>query len=134
MSYSYAVHYVQERWWDDPTARHGDGTTYSYADGHAEYWKWKGIDTVKMGRDRDRSHPGNYTPQTDEGFRDLYRLQEATFGRLRELRPDIKVLLSSGYDKDEVAGRFTGDRPEGCIQKPFRTADLVARVREVLGS
>ena len=81
-SYRYAVPYVQEAWWDDPSVRHGDGTTYAYADGHSEYWKWKGIDTVKMGRSRDRSHPGNYTPESAEGFRDLYRLQEATFGRL----------------------------------------------------
>ena len=81
-SYSYAVHYIQEMWWDDPTCRHGDGTTYAYADGHSEYWKWKGVDTVKMGRNRDRNHPGNYTPETAEGFQDLYRLQKATFGRL----------------------------------------------------
>jgi len=66
----------------NPTVRHGDGTTFAYADGHSEYWKWKGIDTVKMGRSRDRSHPGNYTPESVEGFQDLYRLQEATFGRL----------------------------------------------------
>jgi PAS domain S-box-containing protein len=57
---------------------------------------------------------------------------QETFGILKERRPDIKVLLSSGYDKDEVVARFAGDRPNGCIQKPFRTADLVARVREIL--
>ena len=28
------------RWWDPPSARHGDGTTFSFADGHAEYHKW----------------------------------------------------------------------------------------------
>ncbi len=28
------------RWWDLPSARHGDGTTFSFADGHAEYHKW----------------------------------------------------------------------------------------------
>jgi prepilin-type processing-associated H-X9-DG protein len=80
--YSYAVHYVQERWWDDPTVRHGDGTNVSFADGHSEYWKWRGIDTIKLGRERDRSHPGQFQPETPEGFQDLYRLQEATFGRL----------------------------------------------------
>ena len=81
-SYSYAVHYVTERWWDDPTVRHGDGTTLNFADGHAEYWKWMGTDTVKQGRNRDRSHPGELQPQTPEGFQDLYRLQKATWGRL----------------------------------------------------
>jgi prepilin-type processing-associated H-X9-DG protein len=62
--------------------RHGDGTNLSFADGHSEYWKWRGIDTVKQGRDRDRAHPGQFQPETPEGYRDLYRLQKATFGRL----------------------------------------------------
>jgi len=81
-SYSYAVHYQQERWWDDPTVRHGDGTNVSFADGHSEYWRWKGIDTINIGRQRDRTHPGQFAPETPEGFEDLYRLQKATFGRL----------------------------------------------------
>jgi len=29
------------RWWDPPPIRHGDGTTFSFADGHAEHRKWK---------------------------------------------------------------------------------------------
>lgn len=81
-SFSYAVHYELEQWWDDPAVRHGDGTNLSFADGHSEYWKWRGIDTVKQGRDRDRAHPGQFQPQTPEGFKDLHRLQKATFGRL----------------------------------------------------
>jgi len=28
------------QWWDPPSARHGDGTTFSFVDGHAEYHKW----------------------------------------------------------------------------------------------
>jgi prepilin-type N-terminal cleavage/methylation domain-containing protein/prepilin-type processing-associated H-X9-DG protein len=81
-SFSYAVHYVTETWWDDPMVRHGDGATLNFADGHAEYWKWRGNDTIKQGRDRDRSHPGQFTPQTPEGYQDLYRLQRAVWGRL----------------------------------------------------
>jgi prepilin-type N-terminal cleavage/methylation domain-containing protein/prepilin-type processing-associated H-X9-DG protein len=80
---SFAVHYTQESWWDDPSVRHGDGTTLSFADGHVEYWKWRGTDTIKMGRDRERGHPGNgYSPSTPEGFADLYKVQRATWGRL----------------------------------------------------
>jgi len=81
-SFSYAVHYVMEQWWDDPMVRHGDGTTLNFADGHAEYWKWKGIDTRQQGKNRDRTHPGQFQPETEEGYQDLYRLQRATFGRL----------------------------------------------------
>ena len=81
-SFSYAVHYVLEQWWDDPMVRHGDGTTLNFADGHAEYWKWMGSDTRKQGKDRDRTHPGQFVPETEAGFQDLYRLQQAVWGRL----------------------------------------------------
>jgi prepilin-type N-terminal cleavage/methylation domain-containing protein/prepilin-type processing-associated H-X9-DG protein len=29
-------------WWNLPGSRHSKGTTWSFADGHAEYWKWHG--------------------------------------------------------------------------------------------
>jgi prepilin-type N-terminal cleavage/methylation domain-containing protein/prepilin-type processing-associated H-X9-DG protein len=29
-------------WWNLPGSRHSNGTTWSFADGHAEYWKWHG--------------------------------------------------------------------------------------------
>jgi prepilin-type N-terminal cleavage/methylation domain-containing protein/prepilin-type processing-associated H-X9-DG protein len=40
------------RWWDPPSARHGDGTTFSFVDGHAEYHKWlesSTLDCAKQG-------------------------------------------------------------------------------------
>lgn len=80
---SFAVHYQREQWWDDPPVRHGDGTNVAFADGRADYHKWKGIDTIKVGRDRQRGHPANdYPPTTEEGFKDLYWVQKTTWGRL----------------------------------------------------
>jgi prepilin-type N-terminal cleavage/methylation domain-containing protein/prepilin-type processing-associated H-X9-DG protein len=41
------------QWWDPPSARHGDGTTFSFADGHAEYHKWleaSTLDCAKKGQ------------------------------------------------------------------------------------
>ena len=32
----------QNRWWNLPGSRHNRGTTFSFADGHAEFWKWHG--------------------------------------------------------------------------------------------
>ena len=29
-------------WWNIPGNRHNNGTVWSFADGHAEYWKWHG--------------------------------------------------------------------------------------------
>lgn len=80
---SFGVHYEKERWWDDPPVRHSDGATLSFADGHSEYWKWKGSDTIDYGRESDRTHPGShYSPETPEGREDLHRLQKAVWGRL----------------------------------------------------
>jgi prepilin-type N-terminal cleavage/methylation domain-containing protein/prepilin-type processing-associated H-X9-DG protein len=38
-------------WWDMPSNRHNQGGNLSFADGHAEYWKWKApmIDTLSSG-------------------------------------------------------------------------------------
>jgi prepilin-type processing-associated H-X9-DG protein len=30
------------KWWNLPGSRHSNGTIWSFADGHAEYWKWHG--------------------------------------------------------------------------------------------
>ena len=79
---AFAVHYDQEQWWDDPPVRHGDGTTVSFADGHSDHWKWKGIDTIKRAKLVERSHQGNWTPETDAGYKDLYMMQKGCWGRL----------------------------------------------------
>ncbi len=82
--------------WDGttpPPKHHGDGATFSMADGHAEYWKWKGRETcaglprqiycddtgpvmesLKNGRP--------FAPQTEDGLYDLQRVQRAIWGRL----------------------------------------------------
>jgi prepilin-type N-terminal cleavage/methylation domain-containing protein/prepilin-type processing-associated H-X9-DG protein len=80
---SFAVHYQSEQWWDDPPVRHGDGVTLGFADGHGEHHKWLGIDTIKAGRDRQRGHPSNnYSPQSDEGKKDLHFIQKGCWGGL----------------------------------------------------
>ncbi|HTV43052.1 MAG TPA: type II secretion system protein [Candidatus Sulfotelmatobacter sp.] len=32
----------ENEWWNTPGSRHDRGTTWSFADGHCEYWKWHG--------------------------------------------------------------------------------------------
>jgi prepilin-type N-terminal cleavage/methylation domain-containing protein/prepilin-type processing-associated H-X9-DG protein len=79
---AYAVHhFYQEQWWDDPPVRHGDGTTLSFADGHSEHWKWKGVDTIKRARIVESGHQGNWQPTTADGFQDLYSMQRGCWGR-----------------------------------------------------
>jgi response regulator RpfG family c-di-GMP phosphodiesterase len=54
--------------------------------------------------------------------------------QLKTLRPNTKVLLTSGYSNDLVFqnGELGGN--VSFIQKPFMPADLVAKVQEVLGA
>jgi len=80
---AYAVNYATERWWDNPPVRHGDGATLSFADGHVEHWRWRGTDTIKFGRLQENRAPGtNWPPETEEGFRDLHRMQIGCWGKL----------------------------------------------------
>jgi CheY-like chemotaxis protein len=57
---------------------------------------------------------------------------EETFAELRRVRGDVRVVLSSGYDADEVAGRFEGRGPDGFIQKPYTMEALRDTLRRAL--
>ena len=61
---AFAVYYAseEERWWDDAPVRHGDGATVSFADGHTEHHKWKGVWTVYAGLASFANHTGSYAP------------------------------------------------------------------------
>jgi two-component system, cell cycle sensor histidine kinase and response regulator CckA len=58
---------------------------------------------------------------------------EACFRELRLLQPDVKVILSSGYNEQDVVNMFAGKGLAGFIQKPYTSEDLIAKVRDVLG-
>lgn len=77
---SYAVHYINERWWDPPHVRHGDGTNVSFADGTAGYWKWKGKKTIEDGKLANPLH--QMVPTTPDEYEDLHNMQRAVWGRL----------------------------------------------------
>ncbi len=57
---------------------------------------------------------------------------EETFMALRTLRSDIPVILSSGYDSEEVAERFEGKGLAGFIHKPYRPAELLDMLARIL--
>ena len=56
---------------------------------------------------------------------------EETLEKLRALRPDVPVLLSSGYNEVEVIQRFTGRGLAGFVGKPYTAAELAAKVKAV---
>jgi len=50
------------------------------------------------------------------------------------IRPDVPIVLMSGYHEDEVGAAFDGDGLAGFVQKPFTPADLAKRMRVALGT
>ncbi|MCX5815764.1 MAG: response regulator, partial [Proteobacteria bacterium] len=55
-----------------------------------------------------------------------------TFDRLREINPDAKVLLSSGYSINGQAQEIMDRGCNGFIQKPFHLGKLSSKIREML--
>jgi PAS domain S-box-containing protein len=53
---------------------------------------------------------------------------------IREMRPEIKVILTSGYDEGEALQRFASEKPAGFLQKPFSVRELGERVFEALSN
>jgi signal transduction histidine kinase len=53
------------------------------------------------------------------------------FARLREIRPDLPVVMMSGYHEDDIAEDIAGDL-SGFVQKPFTQGDLATRMRVAL--
>jgi len=56
----------------------------------------------------------------------------AAFDRIKEIRPDLKVLLSSGYSINSEAREIMKRGCDGFMQKPFNIHELSRRIREVL--
>ena len=78
-------------WGNAPPVHHSAGATLSMADGHVEYWKWKGRETVTIphlvihalnGLSLEGLDGGDYEPKTADGLYDLQRVQKAAWGRL----------------------------------------------------
>jgi len=55
-----------------------------------------------------------------------------TFSRMRRVRRDVPIILSSGYSEEEAVGDFAGKDLAGFIQKPFDPKSLIRKVRQVL--
>ena len=54
------------------------------------------------------------------------------FGELRKIRPDVRVLISSGYDSEQLTERFVSPGPTGFIRKPYQAQALAQAVRAAL--
>lgn len=58
---------------------------------------------------------------------------EETCRRLREMDPEVRVLVTSGYDKGKTDGPLERLRPDGFLPKPYDMETLVDAVFEIIG-
>ncbi|RIK14972.1 MAG: hypothetical protein DCC52_19130 [Chloroflexi bacterium] len=57
---------------------------------------------------------------------------EETLRHLRDINPDARVLLMSGYSEQEASTRFNGKKVNAFMQKPYTPQDLQEKISEVL--
>ena len=57
---------------------------------------------------------------------------EETFRELRRIKSDVRVVMSSGYNEQEVTQKFLGKGLAGFIQKPYKMIELQQKLREVI--
>jgi DNA-binding NarL/FixJ family response regulator len=53
---------------------------------------------------------------------------------MKQLEPDVKVLISSGYDQKSAFSELGSDEPDGFIQKPYGFTALRKKIMEILES
>jgi signal transduction histidine kinase/CheY-like chemotaxis protein len=53
-------------------------------------------------------------------------------GEIYGIRGDARVILSSGFNKEELSGRIAGQPPSGFIRKPYSMAELETELRRVM--
>ncbi len=58
---------------------------------------------------------------------------EEAYRRMRALRPEVKVILVSGYSEQEASRYFREEGPAGFLMKPFAPRLLEKMLQEVLG-
>lgn len=55
-----------------------------------------------------------------------------TYHRLRELDPDVRIILSSGYDDKVSSLNFESDEALFFLRKPYAMDALLARIQDAL--
>jgi two-component system cell cycle sensor histidine kinase/response regulator CckA len=58
---------------------------------------------------------------------------ESCLRELRQIDPGVRVIMTSGFNEQDIVGRFVGEGPAGFVQKPFTRGELLPKIRESLG-
>ncbi|MGC9022590.1 MAG: response regulator, partial [Dissulfurimicrobium sp.] len=59
---------------------------------------------------------------------------DEVYREMRRISPDVKVVLSSGYSERDVISRFAGKKVMGFLQKPFKSSELLSKIKEALNT
>ncbi|MDL2321841.1 response regulator [Desulfosarcina sp. OttesenSCG-928-B08] len=56
----------------------------------------------------------------------------ATFNRLKAIRPDLPIIVSSGMPADQILHQFGSTPPAAVIQKPYQIAELSGKIQALM--
>jgi len=59
---------------------------------------------------------------------------EEAIDQILEVRPNVKVVVSTGYDQREAFVRFSRKQVAGFLQKPYTSRQLGEKIDSVLGT
>ena len=79
-----------------------------------------------------RGHPGEIALVVLDMSMPRMSGEEALW-ELRKIRPEVKVIVSSGYSEAEAMTLFRGQRVSGFIQKPYTFRELAEKVKITVG-
>jgi prepilin-type N-terminal cleavage/methylation domain-containing protein len=83
---SWGLWYEKSAWMDRPSIQHGGGQTFSFADGHSDYWKWENEFTKEIAAMSMEDYYGTFgspLPQAharDDGGDDIERVHRSAWG------------------------------------------------------
>lgn len=86
-----------------------------------------GLDGLNSFRD---SHPGISLVILDLTMPNMDG--DEVFREIREISGTIPVLISSGYNENEILSRFSGCPPDGFLKKPYTAKELKNKIGSIL--
>ncbi|MDP8208983.1 MAG: PAS domain S-box protein [Candidatus Electryonea clarkiae] len=53
------------------------------------------------------------------------------FEKIKEIKPDAVIILTSGYNEEEARERFAGKGIAGFIKKPYKPSELIQQIQDI---
>jgi len=57
---------------------------------------------------------------------------EEVFVKIKEINPNVPIIVSSGFTREETMNRLSEVEVEGFMQKPFRRIELINEIARVM--